>query len=397
MIENYQGIWFGHNPPKDFANLSLDFISTTDTRLSPSHYNKYNRISFSETCISDFSKWPFILDELFKLSNGLTTFTIKFNSLSSTFSIPKFYKQIHDLSSGSAKFLKIEQNEIAGIYTLVFTAIRRNFDNSRNWSFGILWDGKNENLLKEYVLSVEKQLKHGSKIEILICGPKPSFDINISHIIIETDDTTEKYANISRKKNLIIHNSNYENICIAHNRYKLDDGFIKSFDRFNHDFEICVVRQVLSDTGIRVPDWVSQASDQKLTANYLLPYGSYSPFQYVPGGLVIGKKNVLSAIPFNDLATWNMAEDVELSLRLNAAGFLPRLNSKSVVSVLQLRKEIIDDFKSPDIDNFYTNIDLFNPNSNFLRNNSNSIKRNIKLLVSEPSLFFRKLKLKIKV
>jgi len=397
MTESYQGIWFGHNAPAGFITLSLDFIATTDTRISPSHYNKYNKITFSEACISEFPKWPFVLDELFKLSNAETTFTIKFNSLSNTFSIPKFYKQIQDLSAGTASFVRLEKDDIAGIFTLVFTARRRSYDNSRNWSFGVLWDGKNENLLREFSLSIEKQAQHGSDIELLICGPKPSFEINIRHAVIETDDITEQYANISRKKNLLIQNSSFENICIAHNRYKLDENFIKSFDRFNHDFDICVIKQTLLDTGERVPDWVSQASDQKLTANYLLPYGSYSPFQYVPGGLVVGKKNVFNAIPFNDLATWNMAEDVELSQRLIGAGFLPRLNSRTVASVLQLRKEIIDDFKIPDVNNFYKNIDLFGTESNFSANNGTLLKRSLNLLFSDPRSFLRKLKSKIKV
>lgn len=390
-------IWFGNNHPAGYVSLSLDFINTIDTRISALHYQKYDEINFTESCISDHTKWPIILDELFKLSTGMAKFTLKFNSLSTSFSIAKFYKQIFHLSDGNVQFLSIENDSKAGIYTINFLAKRRYFDNSKDWSFGIIWDGKNEGYLYEYIDSIKKIKYNDSQVEILICGPQPSFKIDLKYKLIETDQNTELFANISRKKNLIINQAEYENICIAHNRYKLNDNFIKSFDKFHHDYDFCVVKQVLLDTGERVPDWVSQASDEKLTANYLLPYGVYSPFQYIPGGLIIGKKHILNAIPFNELATWNMAEDVELSQRLRESGFLPRLNSRTVATVLNLRKEIITDFKDPDIDFFYKNLDLFHQDYRNKVNKYNFLKRNITQLIFHPRIFVEKLKSRFKV
>ncbi|WP_312062029.1 hypothetical protein [Pantoea septica] len=391
-----QAIWFGKNPPEGYVCLSTHFISTPDTRISSEHYNKYNNIVFTEAPVSNYKKWPFIIDELFKLSSGKTTFTIRFRASSAVFSIPKFYKQLHHLSAATIEFLSLERAEKDDGYVVKFSATRRRFDTSRDWSFGILWDGKNESYLKTFIESVSSLTKSASKVELIICGPKPSFEIELDHNVIQADDVTEKYANISRKKNIIIKHAKYQNICVAHNRYKLDANFIKSFERINHDYDVCVVKQILNETGERVPDWVSQASDQRLTANYLLEYGEYSPYIYIPGGLVIGKKHILMAFPFNDLGTWNMAEDVELSQRLIAADYLPRLNSKTIARVLQLRKEIIADFKKPDIDNFYHHIDLFQgPHARVDRYNS-FFKRNIKILLTEPAALYSKLKVHIK-
>lgn len=392
MSEKKQFIWFGKNPPEGFKCLSTDFVRTIDTRLSPEHYQSYTDIYFTEAPISNYNNWPFILDELFKIANGKTTFSIRFRASSPFFSIPKFYKQIHQLSAGSAEFTNLENGDDIDGYIIRFTATRRVFDNSRNWSFGILWDGKNESYLRAFADSVTNQVKSSAKVELIICGPKPTFDITIDHTFLQTDETTEKYANISRKKNLIIKAANYENICLAHNRYQLDTNFIKSFDRINHDYDVCVIKQVLNDTGERVPDWVSQASDQRLTANYLLNYGDYSPYLYIPGGLVIGKKHVLMANLFNDLGTWNMAEDVELSQRLMALDYLPRLNSKTIARVLQLRKEIIADFKKPDLNNFYHHIDLFQGAQARSNNLLEFIKRNILLLISNPKSAIIKIK-----
>lgn len=387
-------IWFGKNPPQACVSLSTEFIRTVDTRLSPEHYYQYDNIHFTEVAISKYSNWPFILDELFKLSKGKTTFSFRFRASSPFFSIPKFYKQIHHLSGGSVEFISVKKEENVDDYLLCFTATRREFDVSRNWSFGILWNGKNENYLKSYIDSVSKIATSDIQAEVVICGPQPSFEIKLEHVIIQADEDTEKFANISRKKNLIIKKAKYENICIAHNRYQLDENFIKSFDRINHDFDICVVKQILADTGERVPDWVSQASDQRLTANYLLTYGEYSPYIYVPGGLVIGKKNVLMAHLFNDLGTWNMAEDVELSQRLMASDYIPRLNTKTVARVLQLRKEIIADFNRPNISNFYHHIDLFQGSRQRSKNYGAVVKRNAKLLITNPMLLLKKIKKK---
>ena len=396
MSESEKMIWFGKNPPQPCVSLSTEFVRTVDARLSPEHYYQYSNINFTESLISNYQNWPFIVDELFKLSNGKTTFSFRFRANSPYFSIPKFYKQIHHLSAGSVEFVSIESGDHIDGYVLCFTATRREFDISRNWSFGILWDGKNENHLKSYIDSVSKLASSDVNVEVIICGPKPSFEITLDNSIIQADENTERSANISRKKNLIIKKAKYSNICLAHNRYQLDENFIKSFDRINHDFDVCVIKQVLADTGERVPDWVSQASDQRLTANYLLTYGEYSPYIYIPGGLVIGKKNVLMAHLFNDLGTWNMAEDVELSQRLMASDYLPRLNTKTVARVLQLRKEIIADFKKPDVSNFYHHIDLFQGSRQRSKVYGALVKRNTKLLLNNPTSLFKKIKSKIK-
>ncbi|HAU5562559.1 TPA: hypothetical protein JD264_01890 [Serratia fonticola] len=391
-----QMIWFGKNPPTGWVNLSTDFVNKVDTRLSPEHYTKYNHINYTEHPISNFNNWPFVLDELFKLSIGKTIFSLRFQSSSPNFSIPKFYRQIHHLSAGTAEFVSLDKSKNSDDYILCFTATRREFDVSRNWSFGILWDGRNEDFLKCYVDSVSRLTTSQSSIELIICGPKPTFEIELDHTVIQADENTERYANISRKKNLIIKHAKFENICLSHNRYQLADDFIKSFDRINHDYDVCVIKQVLRETGERVPDWVSQASDQRLTANYLLKYGEYSPYIYIPGGLVIGKKNILMANLFNDLGTWNMAEDVELSQRLMASDYLPRLNSKTVAQVLQLRKEIISDFKTPDVNNFYRNIDLFQGHVARGERYIRFIRRNIKLLFTDPAAILGKLTIRMK-
>ena len=135
-----------------------------------------------------------------------------------------------------------------------------------------------------------------------------------------------------------------------HNRYKLPSNFIDSFLTFGLDFELCVVPQMLNSNKIRVPDWVSQSSDFRLTKNYWLEYGSYSPYQYSPGGMIIAKRDILLETPWNELITWNMAEDVELSQRLRNKGYVYKLNDQTKALVLSLREDIIKDFNYIDVE-----------------------------------------------
>ncbi|EKO3980408.1 hypothetical protein FNJ21_004067, partial [Vibrio fluvialis] len=229
-----------------------------------------------------------------------------------------------------------------------------NVDN--NWSFGLIWDGKNKKFLQAFVDSVGNQ-DTISSIEVIICGPEVELETKLDVKFVSIDDLSERMSNISKKKNLIVSNSSYSNLCIVHNRYTIPSNFISSFESFGLDYDLCIVPQVLVGSGIRTPDWVTQASDFLLTKNYWLSYGEYSPYQYSPGGLTIAKRNVLLENPWNELATWNMAEDVELSQRLRDKGYIYKLNDLSSINVLALRNEIIDDFHYAANNMFISSVD----------------------------------------
>ncbi|AJJ17407.1 hypothetical protein [Yersinia intermedia] len=387
-----KNLWIGNKPPIGFVELDPNCIDQSGSLDSIEHFGRYTEIKFVQYAISSFKNWPIILDDIFRFINGECLFEIRFNAIDKYFSIPKFYRLIYLLSNGSMNFLSIKNYEDkAGEYLIRFTAIRRPFNNDPGWSFGILWDGKNEGFLRRFIESIESQVDHNNTYEIIVCGPKIVSNYKTTIRFIESDEVSESYSNISRKKNKIIKSALYNNVCIAHNRYKLACNFIKSFALIKYEYDVCIIPQKLEKSGIRVPDWVSQASDQKLTSNYLIDYGQYSPYQYIPGGLVIAKRDVLLANPFNDLATWNMAEDIELSQRLTNLGYQFRLNKQTHANVLSLRKEILDDFKVANIDRFYENIDLFGITNRVTEDQSlkKYFSLGVNLLKNDPKLLLK--------
>ncbi|ENM5767789.1 hypothetical protein V4V57_003545 [Vibrio mimicus] len=349
--------WVGKNSPPNESVTVLDVEKMTNYRFAPVHNSQYREVKCIEKPISDYANWPFLVDELLRLGSESCTFELLLSLGDPKFSIATFYKQIFKRTKGKCKILKVENVNDMGGTKITFSVQRKVEELSKNWTFGVIWDGNGKEKLIDFIASIDDQYIDDEAIEILVCGPKIPLDYDIT--FIESPCEAEELSNISQKKNLIVKHARYENLCIVHNRYKLDRNFISSFIEFGYDFEMCIVPQVLHSTGERVPDWVTQASDHLLTKNYWLDYGEYSPFQYSPGGLTIAKKAILETTPWNELATWNMAEDVELSQRLRNEGLVYKLNDITTARVLSLRQEIINDFHPASIESYYRNVDQF--------------------------------------
>ncbi|MBV6821302.1 hypothetical protein KWG64_25510 [Rahnella sp. PD12R] len=394
--------WIGDNKPAGFTSISVGFTQHQDARIHAEHYGVYQDINCTEILISQYDNWPVLLDEVFLLgvSDEDCTFTFKFNVVDSKFSLPKFYRQLYLLTNGTVKLLSFVKDQQPGVFLISFKCRVRRSSANNGWSFGLLWDGNNKEHLLAFIESLYKQVNYEGEFEILICGPSIELDVTDKVRFVESDEETELLANISRKKNRLISAAQYNNICIVHNRYSLAEDFISSFESIKNSYDICIIPQFLLGSNLRVPDWISQASDQKLTANYLLDYGEYSPYQYMAGGIIIGKKQVLIDNPLNDLATWNMAEDVEFSQRLINSGYVLRLNSTTKATVLSIRQEILDDFHKPDLNHFFNNIDQFQVASQLnasLTRRQNRVLRAITILLEDPKLFLRKIMRKFKV
>ena len=331
--------------------ILFSFDSLSNIRLPIEYHGRFKKVIFTEKPISSYLNWPLILDEVIRSGCGDCSFSFLITTGEHYFSIASFYKQIYLISKGNIKLNHIRSINNLGGYEIDFS-VRKTLPQHKNtWSFGVVWDGSNLEYLSDFIYSVTLQKSIYLEFEIIICGPKfdtSKFKTDI--IFVSVSESDEKMSNISVKKNKIVKSARYENICIVHNRYKLPSNFIDSFLTFGLDFELCVVPQMLNSNKIRVPDWVSQSSDFRLTKNYWLEYGSYSPYQYSPGGMIIAKRDILLETPWNELITWNMAEDVELSQRLRNKGYVYKLNDQTKALVLSLREDIIKDFNYIDVE-----------------------------------------------
>jgi hypothetical protein len=182
-----------------------------------------------------------------------------------------------------------------------------------NFTFAITTDYSDINRLNEVRESI-----YNLKIpnyEVMIIGGK-----DYSHYI----DTTFLYFNdkkypgwTTKKKNILVETSRYENVVLMHDYFLFDDNWYNSFVEFGNDWDICSNQQLLINGKRHFTDWVTW--DDPVFPRYTsLSYDDWSRTQhmYVSGGYFIVKKHVVMDNPFNESLMHGQAEDVEWSLRV---------------------------------------------------------------------------------
>jgi hypothetical protein len=213
-----------------------------------------------------------------------------------------------------------------GIDYLYFKKIRKTlpgYDDITKWTFGIVSNGKKN----DRVLSIIEQIYKFKipQFEILICGPAPSTKI---HKHVKILDDKELYFDtripISKKKNTIIENANYNNLVIIHDRISFSSNWYEIMLKHgNYYNQLCFPVLDEDSQSLRVNDWLSFNYDKtnfRRSRSRVLNYGEWDENIYVDGGIMIIKKHVVKNVKFNPLLNWNEMEDVDLSKRLYLDG-----------------------------------------------------------------------------
>ncbi len=189
-------------------------------------------------------------------------------------------------------------------------------DNISSWTFGIPFGGKNSIWVEELILSIVNQKI--PNYEIIICGPYRNKDfINNYNLKIITDVKLENDIRIPicHKKNKIIKNASFENICILHDRFLLQrNWYIKMKEYGNYFDYLCLPTKDLNMNRFDV-DWMefNFPISQKYKRNKSFEYSKWSPNIIIQGGVVIGKANLLKKHLLDERIHWGELEDMHLS------------------------------------------------------------------------------------
>ena len=182
-----------------------------------------------------------------------------------------------------------------------------------NFTFAITTDYSDINRLNEVRESI-----YNLKIptyEVLIIGGKDYSHYNDTTFLYFND---KKYPGwTTKKKNILVETSRYENVVLMHDYFLFDDNWYNSFVEFGNDWDICSNQQLLIDGKRHFTDWVTW--DDPVFPRYTsLSYDDWSRTQhmYMSGGYFIVKKHVVMDNPFNESLMHGQAEDVEWSLRV---------------------------------------------------------------------------------
>ena len=204
-----------------------------------------------------------------------------------------------------------------------------------DFTFGIITNKLVMDLI-ENINSIDKQKI--PKYEIIIVGGiLDNFTHpNVKHIPF---DESIKHSWITKKKNLIIENSSFENIVFLHDYILLSDdwyiGQIESGNNFDIRMDV-----ILNGDGTRFRDWClwpdNQIGDFRtedlIKSSALLPYevNNLNKFQYISGSYWVAKKKVMEEYRLNEDLIWGESEDVEWSKRVRTQ-YNFTMNTKSTV------------------------------------------------------------------
>ncbi len=211
-----------------------------------------------------------------------------------------------------------------------------------------------ENFLDNLVWSIVDQRwdNRVDNFEIILVGGSPKiwrYKQEDSLVRIIDFDETIKPAWITKKKNVIGHAAKYNNICLLHDYYELESGWLRGFKSIPDNWNI-LLNKVHTYEGYRHSDWLVHPDRMQEWIDNVpgvnerlmklaphengpkfisgLPYSTrdLTHVQYISGGYVILKKEILEKVPMNEDLTWGQGEDIEWSNRLAKSGYLYNFN-----------------------------------------------------------------------
>ena len=317
-------IWIGEDPPLDMPAVNI--WGSTNFRLSSSHHQAYDVVWFYEKDPAGLApmQYELVFDELLRLLKAKGKLIVRY-SQNDHFSIISLK---HFLGRRYGVEIEIEsESSIGGELITVFEVRRQDITRyaRKDWTFAVLTQGKRIDNLTAFFDSIRRFDPHFEH-EILVCGPKlPEMDrYRLTYL---RKEYREELAEISRKKNDIADAASGANLCIVHDRYRLDANFFAGFERFGYDFDFLTVPQYY-ECGTHFPAYCAFSGK---TLNWSTPldctdYNSLTETQYLNGGFLIAKTQTLREIRFNHILFWNQAEDVELARGFRSQSLPPRVN-----------------------------------------------------------------------
>lgn len=365
--------WLGGNPPSSDFHQSVNIlIGQSGYRENPGLHGTFHEIHASEIDLGQLKVWPVILDELIRLisfgeERSLLVIRFTQSKMLSIFKLANFLRNRIDIDF---ELVSSESSPDGNTILKLFVQRKLNKPSLMNFEFCLITNGARNSAVLDFIKSV-KEIEGISEIDsgITICGPRSVADLlEKQHPDVKFIFEPEQHKNkawITKKKNMLVASTNRENILVAHDRYLLPSNFLNEMFRFGGDFDVISPAQKLVD-GNRFPDKVAMNSCWSWSPSMLLEYEDYHPYEYVNGGAVIAKTDILKKFPWNELLFWNQAEDVELSRQLQANSVVTRNSSAINLVVSEVRENYLDTFLlCPDIVDTYplvtTNSEYSNP------------------------------------
>ena len=200
-----------------------------------------------------------------------------------------------------------------------------------NWTFGIPSGGKNTGWIDELILTIVNQKI--PNYEIIICGEYNNKEfVQKYNLKILNDIKLENDIRIPicHKKNQIINNSKYQNICILHDRFLFHDNWYNNMVEYGNYFDYLCLPTYDSQMNRFEVDWMefSFPISDRFKRNKSLDYSMWSPNVIIQGGVLIGKRNLLKRHLLDERIYWCELEDIHFSKVAYLDGALINIDKK---------------------------------------------------------------------
>ena len=228
-----------------------------------------------------------------------------------------------------------------------------------SWTFGIPVGPEDATLLNACVARI-LELEIPNK-EILLCG-RPGDNFRYwDHVRIVGEDITAPPVQICKKKNCLVEEARYDNVCVIHDRVFLPRNFVTAVNRFGNAFPLTALQSLYFDdrwnfayrrysdfgVGLRLaqhqvqglareervaPDRYAPGIFSKLERTGFLAANGYRYHQgnYPTGSLYLVKKAVWQLCPQDERLMWVEFEDIEHAERASRMGIPSRINPHTV-------------------------------------------------------------------
>jgi len=215
------------------------------------------------------------------------------------------------------------------------------------FTFGVITNKDiTDQKLHEVFASIELQEIPDSDWEIVVVGGTLPWEApNIRCIPF---DEIQKPSWITRKKNIITENAQYENIVYMHDYVSLGEGWYEGFKKFGEDFYVCMT-PIKNLDGTRYRDWTLWPDDLtdvlgSWNSKYLLPYDTndLSKHMYVSGAYWVSKKHVMKEFPLDERLGWGESEDVVWSKQVRQK-YNFSLNPYSTAMLLKQKDRVFNE------------------------------------------------------
>ena len=206
-------------------------------------------------------------------------------------------------------------------------------DSMDKWTFGIITDGKRDDWVERIIASIRKQKV--PYYEIIVCGAY--LDRGGKNFIYIPFNQRNDLGWITKKKNLILNKTQYENLLIIHDRVVLSDEWYKGMRKWGNCYDLLSCVQIYNDK--RINDWelYEELPDLDFSFVSLLDYRDWDYNACQGGQLHMVKKSYVKDVLWDETYIWGKAEDLKLSYDLRDQGHILRFNPHASCTVLSYK------------------------------------------------------------